>query len=155
MQSEEGYGLPERNEIVSYRTFDASREALYSMFEQPEHLIHWWGPKGFTNTFYEFDLRPGGIWRFEMQGPDGTRYELHKRFVAIAKPDCIVFDHIQPTHGFRMTMRFSVDGAGSRLEWRMVFESAEECDSVRDIIRSANEENFERLADYLKTAQTS
>jgi hypothetical protein len=32
------------------------------------------GPKGFRNTFYEFDLRPGGVWRFTMQAPNGNEF---------------------------------------------------------------------------------
>lgn len=34
------------------------------------------GPNGFTNTFYEFDLRPGGKWRFTMHGADGKNYKM-------------------------------------------------------------------------------
>ncbi|EMO29454.1 toxin-antitoxin system, toxin component domain protein [Leptospira interrogans serovar Bataviae str. HAI135] len=44
------------------------------MWTEPEHVIHWWGPKGFTNTFETMDVRPGGIWKFIMHGPDGTDY---------------------------------------------------------------------------------
>ena len=58
-------------EIVSIRVFDFPRELVFNAWTDPEHLVHWWGPKGFTNTFHEFDLRPGGIWRFVMHGPDG------------------------------------------------------------------------------------
>jgi hypothetical protein len=41
-------------EIVSTRVVDAARERVFKAFTDPDHLVHWWGPKGFTNTFQEF-----------------------------------------------------------------------------------------------------
>ncbi len=60
-------------EIVSTRLVGAARELVFKAFTDPDHLAHWWGPNGFTNTFHEFDLRPGGTWRFVMHGPAGGR----------------------------------------------------------------------------------
>ena len=37
------------------------------------------GPKGFTNTFQEFDLRPGGRWPFVVHGPNGCRLSEPER----------------------------------------------------------------------------
>lgn len=42
-------------EIRSSRLFDASRERLFRAWKEPDRLAAWWGPKGFTNTFQEFD----------------------------------------------------------------------------------------------------
>ena len=62
-------------EIVTTRVFDAPRELVFKAWTDPDHLAKWWGPKGFTNTFQEFDMRPGGVWRFIMHGPDGVDYK--------------------------------------------------------------------------------
>jgi len=59
------------------RVFDAPRERVFRAWTDPEHLKQWWGPKGFTNTFHEFGMRPGGHWRFVMHGPDGVDYKNH------------------------------------------------------------------------------
>jgi uncharacterized protein YndB with AHSA1/START domain len=59
-------------EIASGRVIDAPRRKVFKAFADPTHLARWWGPKGFRNTFEEFDFRPGGTWRFTMHGPDGT-----------------------------------------------------------------------------------
>lgn len=48
-------------EIRATRTFDAPRDLVFKMWTDPEHVIHWWGPKGFTNTFETMDVRPGGV----------------------------------------------------------------------------------------------
>ncbi len=62
------------HEIVSSRIVNASRELVYRAWTEPNHLKNWWGPAGFTNTFKEFDLRPGGKWNFIMHGPDKGNY---------------------------------------------------------------------------------
>jgi uncharacterized protein YndB with AHSA1/START domain len=135
--------------IVSTRIFNVPRELLFEMFSNPDHLVHWWGPKGFTNTFHEFDLRPGGAWRFVMYGPDGAEYQMDKRFIEIVKPERIVLDHVQAMHCFRMTMTFEDDPGGTRLTWWMLFEIAEENTKLRSVISEANEQNFDRLQAYL------
>ena len=54
-------------EIVTTRVVDAPRDRVFGAWANPDQLARWWGPEGFTNTFYEFDLRPGGAWRFVMR----------------------------------------------------------------------------------------
>jgi uncharacterized protein YndB with AHSA1/START domain len=73
-------------EIVSTRVFDAPRERVFRAFSDPSLLVRWWGPKDFTNMFHEFDLRPGGAWRFVMHGPDGTDYQTAKEFIEVVRP---------------------------------------------------------------------
>lgn len=136
--------------IVSTRTFAVPRDLLFEVCSNPDHLIHWWGPKGFTNVFHEFDLRPGGAWCFVMYGPDGAEYEMEKEFVEIVKPERIVVRHLQEGHNFQMTMTFEDDPVGTRLIWRMLFEDPEEEARLRDVISGANEQNFDRLDEYLQ-----
>ena len=140
-------------EIVSTRDFSAPRAAVFGAFADPAALARWWGPAGFTNEFREFDFRPGGAWRFTMRGPDGTPYEMDKRFTEIAVPERIAVEHFQQGHEFTLTMTYAdadADaGASTRLTWRMVFASAAECARIRDFVAAANEQNFDRLAAHL------
>src|SRR5947207_1650819 len=59
-------------ELVTTRVLDAPRERVFTAFSEAQHLMQWWGPDGFTNTFHEFDLRAGGPWRYTMHGPNGA-----------------------------------------------------------------------------------
>ena len=59
-------------EMIIERVIDAPQDLIFRAFTEPDHVKHWWGPNGFTNTIHEMDVRPGGIWRFIMHGPDGT-----------------------------------------------------------------------------------
>lgn len=136
--------------IVSTRLFTVPRELLFEAFSNPNHLVHWWGPKGFTNVFHEFDLRPGGAWRFVMHGPDGAEYLMEKEFVQVVKPERIVIRHLQEGHDFQMTMTFEDDPGGTRVTWRMIFEDAGENTRLRDVVSEANEQNFDRLQAYLE-----
>jgi uncharacterized protein YndB with AHSA1/START domain len=142
--------IPER-EIVSTRTLAASRERVFRAFSEPAQLARWWGPKGFTNTIHEFDLRAGGMWRLTMHGPGGANYANESRFVEIVPLERVVFQHLEPVHGFRMTMIFAEQAGRTTLTWRMLFDSAEEATKVRRFVVAANEENFDRLAAILET----
>lgn len=140
---------PADGEIVSERVFDAPRAVVFRAFADPDRLARWWGPKGFANTFHEFDLRPGGAWRFVMRGPDGAEYPLTKEFVEVAPPERVVLRQLGGTHSFRMAMTYATDGGGTRVTWRMRFDSPEEGERVRSFIATANEQNFDRLAALL------
>ncbi len=139
-------------EIVSTRVFDAPRERVFEAFADPDQLKHWWGPNGFTTTIHQFDLRPGGTWRFVMHGPDGTDYHNESVFAEVVRPERIAFEHRKPIHKFWMTMTFAEEGGRTRLTWRMLHDSAEECAKMRAFVPAANEQNFDRLAAHLKAA---
>lgn len=133
--------------IESARVLGAPRESVFDAFADPGRLARWWGPAGFRNVFDEFDFRPGGTWRFTMHGPDGSEYDMQKRFVEIRPFERIVIDHLEPPlHRFRMTMTFDDRGGGTGVTWRMQFESPDEARRVRQAVLAANEENFDRLA---------
>jgi uncharacterized protein YndB with AHSA1/START domain len=135
---------PDR-EIVSTRTFDASRERLFEAFVDPHHLSRWWGPKGFTNTFQEFDPRPGGPWKFVMHGPNGVDYPNRSVFLDVVPPERIVLRHVSGPED-ELTVTLAEEGTGTRLTWRMAFNSAAEREKVAAIAVPSNEENFDRLA---------
>ncbi|RYD37019.1 MAG: hypothetical protein EOP87_04345 [Verrucomicrobiaceae bacterium] len=136
-------------DIHSSRAFPVSRERLYDAFADPAQVALWWGPAGFTNTIHEFDLRPGGHWRFTMHGPDGKTYEQDKVFGEIIPAEKVTFRHHAPVHGFLMELSFHDKGEGSRFDWLMRFDDPGEAETLRNFISKANEENFDRLQSHL------
>ena len=133
-------------EIVSTRIFNASRELLFKAWTDPNHLKNWWGPAGFTNSFYEFDLRPGGRWRFMMHGPDGKgNYPNEVEFIKIEKPSLIYWKRIsQPLFNVVATFE-EVAGNRTRVIFKQIFKTAKECNKVKPFVVEKNEENFDRL----------
>src|SRR5262245_55974848 len=109
-------------EIVNTRGFDCSRDRLLRAWTEPTELTRWWGPKGFTTTFHEFDLRPGGAWRFTMHGPNGVDYPNHSVSREIVAPERIVFDHVSGPK-FRLTATLAEDEDTTRLVFPMLFDA--------------------------------
>lgn len=78
-------------EIVITRVFDAPRELVWNAWTDPKQIVRWWGPRGFITTIHEMDVRPGGVWKSTMHGPDGTDYPSQSVFVEVVKPERIVY----------------------------------------------------------------
>jgi uncharacterized protein YndB with AHSA1/START domain len=137
-------------EITNTRVFDFPRALVWQAYRDPQQLARWWGPKGFTNTIHEFDLRAGGKWVMTMHGPDGVDYKNTKDFVEVLPMESLVFHHLQPMHFFTMTITLAdAPGCGTRMSWLMVFESDEHA-NLKDFLTQANEANFDRLEERLK-----
>ncbi|HEX2094072.1 MAG TPA: SRPBCC domain-containing protein [Longimicrobiaceae bacterium] len=114
-------------EIVLTRVFDAPRELVFRVFTSPGHMPHWWGPRGFRITTHEIDVRPGGVWRFTMHGPDGTDYPNWMAFREVVEPERLVYDHGgdgEEPH-FHVTVTFEEEDGKTRLTMRSLFPSAE------------------------------
>ncbi|MBL9202952.1 MAG: SRPBCC family protein [Opitutaceae bacterium] len=144
---------PDDCAIVSARGLAAPRERVFAAFSDPAVLALWWGPRGFTNEFHEFDFRPGGAWRFTMRGPDGAAYAMDQRFLQIVAPERIVVRHSQPGHDFSLAMTLAETDGGTELTWRMLFDDPAEAARLREFIAAANEQNLDRLAAVLAGAQ--
>lgn len=80
--------------ITITRVFDAPRELVFRAWTDPGQLAQWWGPHGFTNPVCETDPRPGGIWRIDMQGPDGTIYPNKGRYLEVVEPERLVYTDV-------------------------------------------------------------
>lgn len=64
--------------------------------------------------------------------------------------ELIVFDHIEPVHAFRMSIEVTKAGMGTQVNFVMTFVLQEEYERVKDFVRIANEENFDRLEAVLQ-----
>ena len=53
------------------REIDVAPEQVWKAWTTPEILMQWFTPKPWETTECEIDLRPGGIFRTVMRGPDG------------------------------------------------------------------------------------
>jgi uncharacterized protein YndB with AHSA1/START domain len=132
-------------EIVTARVFNIPRETAFRAWTEPEILQEWWGPKGFSNTFHEFDFRPGGKWIFTMQGPDMTNYPNESIFKKIKTPALISWDHVSGPY-FTAEITFEeISEKDTRVSFKMIFETPEECRKIKGFAVRKNEENFDKL----------
>jgi uncharacterized protein YndB with AHSA1/START domain len=144
-------------EVIFTRVFDAPRELVWEAFTDPQQVVKWWGPTGFTTTNYEMDVRPGGIWRHTMHGPDGTDYPNECKFIEVVKPERLVYvqsggkadDSGMPCE-VTWTFEKTPDGK-TKLTGRMVFPSAEVFAHVAKTygVIEGGKQTLERLAGHL------
>ncbi len=137
------------NQIFSSRILNIPVEKAYRAFTNPLHLKEWWGPEGFTNTFHEFDLRPGGKWILTMHGPEKGNYENSSVFKLVEPNRLISWTRVSKPL-FEMEVAFEpISDSTSKISFRMIFGSEEECEKVRRFAEPKNEENFDRLESEL------
>ena len=137
--------------IVSSRILDASVDLVYRAFEDPEHLKNWWGPHGFTNTFNDFDLQVCGQWNLIMHGPDVANYTNESVFLIVDKPHRVAWYRLTNPL-FHMLVTFEeLQEHKTKFTFHMIFETAKECEAIRNYVVDKNEENFDRLEVELNT----
>ena len=139
----------ENRELRIVRTFKAPIELMWEVWTDPEHIINWWGPDGFTNTIHQMDFREGGEWKLTMHGPDGTNYPNRSIFKEIVPFRKIVFEHFNPH--FITTVLFESKGEHTQIDWTLLFDTEE----MRETIIRAHKadegqkQNLDKLERYL------
>ena len=72
------------------RVFDAPRSRVFECWTRAEHLVHWFGPKGFTIHSCEADARPGGTFKLCIRSPEGKDYWVRGEYREVAAPGRLV-----------------------------------------------------------------
>lgn len=78
------------SEIVITRIFDAPQELAWRVWTEPDFVMQWWGPKGFTCPSCRIDLRVGGTYLLCMRSPEGRDFWSTGVYKEIGKPGRIV-----------------------------------------------------------------
>lgn len=140
--------------IFTTRVFDAPRELVFDTWTEPKHISNWWGPRGFTTTTYEMDVRPGGKWVFDMHGPDGTDYPNEVVYLEVVRPERIVYTH-GPVPIFDVTVIFEEENGKTRMTMRSVFATAEVRDQVAEEFGAVEgmHQTLDRLGEELARKQ--
>ena len=127
------------------REIPATAEQVFAAISDPERLVRWWGPDGFTNTSSVCEFKKGGRWSFTMHGPNGHNYPNECVFAEIESPGKVVVQHVLEPK-FQLTIALAASATGTMVSWSQVFESAEVASSMKHIVVPANEQNLERLS---------
>jgi uncharacterized protein YndB with AHSA1/START domain len=80
---------PENLTLTFVAEFDAPRERVWQVWEDPRQLERWWGPPGYPATFDQHDFRPGGFSKYYMTTPEGEKPAGWWRMVTIDPPSRI------------------------------------------------------------------
>jgi uncharacterized protein YndB with AHSA1/START domain len=82
--------LPQDDQILITREFDAPRHLVYRAWTEPELVKRWWAGRRGHVTSAEVDLRVGGLWRFVMVATEGQEVAFHGEFREIVADERIV-----------------------------------------------------------------
>ncbi len=146
-------------EIITTRTVNAPRELVWKVWTNPEHVKHWWGPNGFTNTIEEMEVKPGGVWRFMMHGPDGVDYPNKIVFKEVKEPELLSYSHgtgeENDENGFETTVHFEQAQDKTIVTMKAVLRSAEELERVIKEVGAieGGKQTLEKLEQYLDKEQ--
>jgi len=103
-------------------------------------------------------VRPGGVWRFMMHGPDGVDYPNRITFVEVVRPERLVYDHGGDSPDevdFRAEVFFGDEGPRTRLTMRNLFASSK----IREMVSreyhavEGGQQTLDRLAAYLESVR--
>jgi uncharacterized protein YndB with AHSA1/START domain len=81
-------------ELVMERTFDAPRDLVWRVMTDPERVTNWWGPRGFTTTVVEMDVRVGGKWHWIGHTDDGRDVPFKGEYLEVEPPARLVYTEI-------------------------------------------------------------
>ena len=116
----------DRTHII-IRRYDAPARLLFEAWSKREHLMKWFGPKGWPVTMCELDFRVGGRFRMAMTGPSGVQdAPFGGQYREIEPNRKIVFDNGFERPGaprMIMTVTFEEAGGSTTLTITTLFES--------------------------------
>ena len=147
--------------LVMERVFDAPRELVWKVLNDPERIPHWWGPRGSSMTVLEHDVRVGGKWRWIAHSPDGDA-PFKGEYLEVVPPERVVRTEIFDVPPFNedpngvaietMTLEDLGDGR-TKLVSRSRFPSVEALEGAlaTGMIRGALE-SYDRLAEEIAKA---
>lgn len=118
-------------ELVLQRDIPFRRELVWKAMTDPVHVSNWWGPNGFTCKDMRMDFRVGGVWVFDMVGPDDTYYPNRSVFKKIVPPSRLVFDHGDgKKFWFETTITLAEAAGGTLITLRQLYETKTFLDEV-------------------------
>ena len=158
------------------RIFAAPRALVWRCFTEPEHMEHWWGPKGSTIIAATMDLRVGGTYHGAMRDPEGRVMWAKFVYRQIVEPQLLVWEHsfsdeaggltrhpLSPTWPLKLlttvTFEDTPDGRTKlTLRWSPLNATEEErstFDAAHDGMRGGWAGTFDQLAAYLDRVQAT
>ncbi len=141
--------------MVLQRLIAAPVAAVWAAWTDASALPRWWGPNGFTCKTREIDLRQGGLWRFDMIGPDGTVYPNRHRYTLYETQSriCYILDD-DDTDGSmgpkNVTIQFEPQGNTTRLTLTMDFADETAAEFARNFgAVELGYETLDKLAQFV------
>lgn len=134
---------PERD-LVLERVVPIPPRSVWRAWTEPELLKKWFTPAPWKTTDCEMELRPGGIFRTVMQGPEGQRVEGAGCFLEVVPDQRLVWTSalgpgFRPNAGdpsgisFTAIIALAPEGGGTRYTATALHPTAASCKAHADM----------------------
>ena len=124
-------------DLVMERVFDAPRELVWTVMNDPAQVTNWWGPRGHSATVEAMDLRVGGTWRWVGHTPDGRDVPFTGEYLEVDPPSRLVYTEIfdvppfnEPGSAAINTITYEDLGGRTKVVARSRFPSVESLDGA-------------------------
>ena len=146
---------PKDRVLLIERLLDAPRKLVFRAWTVPEHLVRWWGPKGFSLPYCKLELKPGGAFRCTMLSPEGSEHRLSCVYREIVEPEklsftwCWIDEAGEAGPETLVTVLLEEAGAQGAQTKLTLHQAVFESESARDAHNGGWTECMERLAAYV------
>jgi uncharacterized protein YndB with AHSA1/START domain len=148
---------PGKQEYFITREFEAPRELVFKVYSDPNLIPQWWGPREFTTTVENAEIKVGGVWRYVHTDPQGNQYGFHGVYHEITAPERIIqtfeFEGLpEMGHVILSTILFEeLPGNRTRVIGQDVFQSVKDRDGmVQSGMEEGMNESYERMDEVLE-----
>lgn len=145
------------NTLEISRHVKATPEMVFDAFTDPAHISLWWGPRGFTTSTIEHDLRVGGRWRFIMHGPDGKDWDNRIDYTEVVPHSRLAYQHGTDVDNdpsrWEVVVTFDDVDDGTLITLHSTFATADQYNAKLAIgAVEGGKETLARLDDYINAA---
>jgi uncharacterized protein YndB with AHSA1/START domain len=128
-------------EVKIVRTFNAPLALVWAAWTEPAHVAQWWGPRGFTSSVSQWDVRPGGRIDVVMHASE----EIAKMIGRAGHPMTGEFTEVVPTERLAFVST-AVDDSGKPLLEALTTVHFTERDGRTDMVLHASAKGFVEIA---------
>jgi uncharacterized protein YndB with AHSA1/START domain len=139
-------------EIEISRVYDAPRELVWRAWTEPEHLVQWWGPHGWSTPLetVTMDVRPGGDFRLTSVSDEGVEMPMVGVYREVVEQARLVLDEPAESawhEGAESVVTFTELGGG-RTEV-VIRATIQTTDEMRENAERGMRDTLDRLGEHL------
>jgi uncharacterized protein YndB with AHSA1/START domain len=142
-------------EITVRRVFDAPRELVWRAWTEPDQLVRWWGPPGWSTdvSTVTMEVRPGGAFRLTSVNEEGAEMPVVGVYREVVEPERLVLEEPAEDawHEGAVSVVSLTDLGDGRTE--LVLQSTiQTTDEMRAAAEAGLRSSIDRLAQHLEVS---
>jgi uncharacterized protein YndB with AHSA1/START domain len=139
-------------EITLTRVYEAPRELVWKAWTEPEQLVEWWGPPGWSTPLESvtMEVRPGGTFRLTSLSDEGEKMPVVGIYREVTEPERLVLEEPaeQAWHEGSVSVVTLTDLGDGRTEMAL-HATINTTDEMRRNAEAGMAATLDRLADHL------